>query len=371
MLQFRVTEKASLLADLLSKAMKFAARDFDSVCSGVLLTASKGSLIVTATDTSAGLKIETECKTVGDGRILIPAKQVHDLVATFKGDTEITLKAEERSITVSAGRSEFSFAALDTASFPEVDFDLSAPGTQVPLDSLRESISAVRYAAARPDSAINPLLEGVNFVLSGDKLSACATDNARLATQSISVVKQGGDIEAVLHQRVVEVLGQMSGDTVSVHPQPRRILFTDGKIVGFAQRIEGNYPDVKAVLPNTHEVQLKVKADALLSALKRAQVITDLSHYVEVSVSDSGFGISARSEMGRCSEVVEAASDYLKPFKTGVNCRYLVDAISHLQDPSTVSIKFSGESKPIIIEPESGETMSIVVPMKPAASTAA
>ena len=85
--------------------------------------------------------------------------------------------------------------------------------------------------------------------------------------------------------------------TIMIGSTDTQVVFEAGNTTYVSRRIEGMYPNYKALLPQTCTTTVKIDVDAFSSALKRVAVIAQNNSAVkfDINVEDGTLGLSAIS----------------------------------------------------------------------------
>src|SRR6266545_2881559 len=123
--------------------------------------------------------------------------------------------------------------------------------------------------------------------------------------------------------------------------------------------LEGEFPKVRSLRPDTHSAQAKVPVAALQEVVRRVALVAERATPVRLSFSDDGLVVEAGgSEDARASEAMDCAYSG-EPMTIAFNHQYLLDGLAALDGPVAV-MSFTDAKKPAIVAPatEEGEATS-------------
>src|SRR6266511_3387085 len=191
------------------------------------------------------------------------------------------------------------------------DYEVSS---QVTVDV--HAVAQGAIAAGRDDTL--PLLTGVRVELTGNTLALLATDRYRLAVRELEWRPDdpGVNVAALVPARTLadtaKALGPLGG---SVTVALARGGVGEG-MIGFSgatrrttsRLLEGEFPKVRSLRPDTHSAQAKVPVAALQEVVRRVALVAERATPVRLSFSDDGLVVEAGgSEDARASEAMDCA----------------------------------------------------------------
>lgn len=335
--------------------------------SGVLLEAEGQALSIQATDQQMGLKLAVPQAAIeAAGTILLPAKQLSELLRRISPGETVTVEEGASVVTLSFGRASFELPVLPKDDFPALDFESSEPGQTMSTEALHELLGLVGYAAATRDDSI-PVLQGIQLTLEDSgMLSACASDNFRLAFAQRKVSEQAAPQDVVVRARnLIELLRLMNEEKVTMRCAPRRVFFETADLKAFAQRIDGAFPDHRSLVRDQYPTVVRCDGASLLAAIERAGLLSSPSApQVILSIGEEGIGLRASSaDLGRGSDFV-AAEVSGEGLEIGFNPRFMAEALRTLPGEE-VRLHLTGPESAALLRCEEDTTfIALVLPVK-------
>ncbi len=342
--------------DALADAVAWTAKSLPNrppvpVLAGVLLRVDDGHLTVSGFDyeVSGQVRVQVHADSAGaalvSGRLLaeitraLPAKPVD--VASVGSHVEIT-----------CGSARFTLPTMPVEDYPTLPEMPSTAGT-VDATTFASAVAQVAVAAGRDDTL--PMMTGVRIELEGSTMTLMATDRYRLAMRELPwspddpEVSQQALVPARTLADTAKTLGALGGlVTVALS----RGGAGEG-LIGFASEdrqttsrlLEGDYPKLRSLFPDTHNAQARVKAAALSEVVKRVALVAERSTPVRLSFSDEGVIVEAGgTEDARASEALEC--EYTgEPMVIAFNHQFLLDGLAVLDAPVAV-LSFTNPMKP-------------------------
>lgn len=359
----KITIQRSILLERLSQVSKaVSAKESMPILTGILVDSRADSLRLVGSDTrfSISTVIEDGFEKKEPGAVVLPAKQLLEVVRKMPEKPIDIEVGDGFSTRIKCGSSRVMLPGMDPDVYPEVDGELQE---QFTLDGpeFQRMISSTAFAVSKNETT--PILQGINFKITGGTLTVTATDRHRLS-RYISTVEDGLATEAVVATKPLEAVAQLNTDTVKVGFSKNKAYFQAGEYTYTAWLMEGNYPDTSRIISTTAVITAKVDRDQLLHALDLARITTDNTKVVKLHISEGEIIVSSQGEGGSgMEEVLEADVDG-EELKLAANVEYLISAVKSIRS-DRVELLFSGAMLPIIIQGVGDEKcLFLVLPVR-------
>ncbi len=334
------------------------------ILSGIYLSAREGVLTLRATDMELAIESSVPCNVIIDGEIVLPARYLTDLVRRIPfGDIELAVDERNFTATVHWGRSQYvihGFSPNQFPSLPDVDGASSFVISQVLLkDLLRQTT----FSAGHDES--KPWLTGVLFKLRDTRLTGTATDGVRIAHAATDAENPGGhSFSIIIPSRSLNELGRLlsaeASDNTRVAMTANQVFFDLGKVRVISRLLEGQYPDVMRLVPQTYPTELVVNRTEFMEALERASLIAK-DGAVKVGLSDSKITVTSNTpEVGQVYEEIGAGTLAGEPLDIGFNSKFLVEYLKVLEEPE-FKFQCSGSRNPARLQAVSNPNFTYVV----------
>ena len=338
---------------------------------GILIEAKMPNLcIMTTYDLEKGVRVCMEADVIEVGRAIISASKLSQIVRVMDGQ-DITLTVDDRMCaTIVSGRASHTMTALPAEDFPEIPA-LTTPRGYVASQSLLKSmISKSMYAMGVNDQ--RPVLNGLYFSITGEKLQTVSCDSFKMATcatdAAVSVIEGGKmeDCKFILPNKSVNELYRLLSDkdeeaTVTMYTSRKNIVFSMGDITFFSKLIEGEYIDYNRIIMKNHRIIVHLDRDEMISALEHAALITEekiagsVRSHVRLEIAGNTLKISATSGTGSAYDEMNIEREDVEDLVIAFNNRYLIDSLRAC-DASRVKISMTSPLSSINIEPDDDTT---------------
>jgi DNA polymerase-3 subunit beta len=334
------------------------------VLAGVLLRAEGSELQLAATDMELSLRTSLEAQVEGEGSVVVPGRLLIDL-ARLLPDSEVELehRAEEGVVQLVCGSASYrlhTYSAEDFPRLPEVD---ATQTFTVDAEALLETVAQVSRSASRDES--RPVLTGILARFEPGKLVMAATDSYRLAVKETDLAGSTQELEAIIPARALTELARIAGDATQLElgVQENQVAFRTGDAVLTTRRIDGQFPNVKQLLPEQFEHVVTLPRSELLDVVRRVAVMAQRNSPLRLRFSEGELQVSAQTQ-----DVGEAKEALPAPFtgetlEIGFNPEFLRDGIESVQSDE-VQLKLISPLRPGLIQGESDDYSYLIMPIR-------
>lgn len=311
---------------------------------GILLQTEGDILRATASNLDLTIAAEDGAVVNEDGKILVPGKQIIDLVRALPdGDVDIAVEGTRCVVRYAGGVARLPIMTAAIRGKRRVDYIQT-----VSLDAaiLREMVEAVAPFATTTN--VRPILEGVHLDI-GSYITATATDGYRIAHVAITDRPTSGlRAKATIPAGILrDAVRGLDGAATLAITDNRARLEANG-VTAWVRIIDGQYPDLSPWLTTNCPHRVTAARTALEGAIRRVAPFgehPDKVQVVALTVDDEGITVSAKSDTGEGEERIpaEVEGGALKVlFRAG----YLLDGL-RLIGGDTVTLEFGGALAPM------------------------
>lgn len=280
-LQFKADGKA-LLAALLPLGGIAPLRSPRPILSHIRLASSRKGLELSATDLDMWVTAKTGVPG-GEGALAVPAEAFLQIVREA-GEAEVSVSSREAGGALfEVGKDRYEVACLPAEEFPACAEKVDGPKWGLPGGVLPKLLKRTSFAAARERTRY--ALNGVYWSSDGGELELVATDGRRLALARAKV-KGNGKASGILPLRTAAQISQFAEEPLSVVVGERAVeLKTASGSPEFtlvSRLMEGQYPSYRSVIPKDYPNVALAKAPELLTAFRRAALLSQESRAVRL-----------------------------------------------------------------------------------------
>lgn len=366
--------RLSCLQENLAKGLSITGRAVPSrttmpILSNILLATDHGQLRLAATNMELSIVHWVGARVETDGELTVPARSFIDLVNSLPPD-QVDLRVEESSLSLalSCGTVKASFRGISAEEFPLVPEPREDDGFSVEAADLRTGLIQVTFAASADES--HPVLTGVLAEFEGETMTLAAADGFRLSLRRIPLIHPiptpfSVIVPARALSELLRILGGLEEPVrvSTTHPH-NQILFQMPDTVLNSQLIDGNFPDVRRIIPSGYKTRVVLGREELLQACKRAAIFArDVANIVTISVEPGEIVVSADSAEAGQGSTRLAASVEGNDLEIAFNVRFLIDVLSALNTPQ-VALEMNSPTNPGVIRAVGDDAfVHVVMPM--------
>ncbi|MBH0170131.1 DNA polymerase III subunit beta [Fictibacillus sp. 18YEL24] len=264
----------------------------------------------------------------------------------IEGDDKTVVKVRSGNIFTQLN----AFRSDEYPQLPEID---QTKSIGMDANELKETIKQTVFATAKNET--RPVLTGVHFTFSNNKLTAVATNSQRLASRINEVHVKEETSFIVPSSSLNELVKQISdySGIVKMYSADGYILFETDEISLYSRLISGQYPNTSKLIPNEQKTVLSLNKERFVKGIERACLFAGewKNNNIMLSIKDHKLCISSgSSEMGSIQELQEIkdlSGD--EDLKISIDGYFLKEALHTIMDEE-INIKFNGSMRPIVIE---------------------
>lgn len=352
-----------------------ATRSTLPVLSNIYMGTENGMIKLAATNLEIGITTWIEAKVEENGATTLPAKTIADLVNQSPPE-RITLELETRNqdLHYRCAAVDSTIKGIDANEFPIIPTGHDGQRVVVAAPLFKEMIEQVAFAAATDET--RPILTGVMLRFDADRITLAAADGFRLSVRSAHLESGAAQTTTVIvPARTMSEVGRVLGDSennveIIITRDRNQILFHVDNVDVVSQLIEGSFPDVQRLIPQSYATRTTVDTGQLLKATRRAYIFArDAANILRMRISDTEPGMpgtltlqAEASEVGGNVEELVASIEG-KAMEAAFNAKYLMDVLNVMRAPQVV-IETTSSSTPGVIRPVGGDSfVHVIMPM--------
>ena len=356
--------RSELVAKLGVVSRAVSTRTAVQILSGILLRAQGGGLELAATDMELSLRSSLEAQVEDEGAVVVQGRLLVELARLLpENDVQIEHRAEEGIVEVTCGTASYRLHTYSAEDFPRLPEVEAAPLHGVDAEALIATVAQVSRAASRDES--RPVLTGILVQFEGEKLVMAATDSYRLSVKETQLNSPAPSLEAIIPARALTELGRIAAGEgeleIGVHEN--QVVFRVGDVVLTTRRIDGQFVNVKQLIPETFEHVVTMPRAELLDVVRRVSVMAQRNSPLRLQFGDGELRVSARTQdVGEATESMPVAysGDALE---IGFNPEFLRDGIESVQTDD-VQLKLISPLRPGLIQGEGDDFSYLIMPIR-------
>lgn len=323
------------------------------ILQGVRIVAdTSGELQLSTFDYEVSAQIHLEAEVEESGEVLVQGRMLSDIVRALP-NKDVSVALEGTKLQVRCGSARFALATLPVEEYPQLPAMPPVAGT-VGADVFSEAISQVTVAASKDDTL--PLLTGVKVEISGETMTLMATDRYRLALREITwnPATPGTELTALVRGRTLHEVARSlaTGGSVEIALEEdaaaNLIGFEAGGRRTTSTLVDGDYPPVRRLFPETSAITAVVATGPLIDAVKRVSLVAERNTPVRLSFTEGQVALEAGAgDDAQASEVLEASLEG-EDLVVGFNSGFLLDGLGAL-GTEFARLTFTDSIKPAVM----------------------
>jgi DNA polymerase-3 subunit beta len=354
--------------DALSEALQTVQRGVSSrpgipALTGVRMEGVEGGeLTLMTTDLEVSARLSIEVQVQEPGLALVPARLVGDTVKSLS-DAPVDFETDQHQARLRCAAYEGTLRLLPVEDFPTLQ---EPSGIRIGVEAGRfaEAVSQVGRAASRDEA--RPVLTGVLLEVSREGVVLVATDSYRLSIREL-VASAEAEAKAIVPERALTEAGRAASadekGSVELFVDDSQVSFQIGGLMLTSRLIEGEFPNYRQLLPETHESRLEVSRQQLLDAVRRVGLLARDTTPVRLEFNALGVKLSSSSpDLGQAVETVEARYEG-EDLTVAFNPQYLADGLT-AANGDTVRIDVRDGLKPGVVRGDGDEFTYLVMPVR-------
>jgi DNA polymerase III subunit beta len=356
-------DRDELAAGLQLVSRAASSRGTVQVLGGVGIRAADGLLELEATDMELSLRTTVSATVEGEGALVVPAKLLGDIVRLLpSGAVTLAHRPEDGVATIEAGAYSSRlnvFAVEDFPRLPSVDVPLQ----EIDAAALLDTVQRVSRAASRDES--RPVLTGILAQFEGSKLTMAATDSYRMSVKETELESGGPELEAIIPARALDELSRVAAgaEKVQLGVNENHVIFGAGDAWLTTRRIDGQFPNVAQLRPESFEVALELDRGELLDAVRRAAVMAQRNTPLRLRFSEGELTISAQSQdVGETRESL-AVRYSGEPLEIGFNAEFLREGLESVT-ASEVKLELINPLRPGLLSADGDSFWYLIMPIR-------
>lgn len=341
--------------DVLTEAVSWAARSLSPrppvpVLSGLLLKAEAGTLSLASFDYEISARLQIPADISEEGTILVSGRLLADICRSLPA-APVDVETDGSKVTLTCRSSRFHLATMPVSDYPELPALPEVSGT-VDGEAFAQAVSQVIIASSKDDTL--PILTGVKMEIEGDLITLLATDRYRLALREIrwnpstANISTGALVKAKTLSEVAKTLGSSGNINIALSENSELIGFESGGRRTTSLLVDGDYPKIRSLFPDTTPIHATVETHALAEAVRRVSLVAERNTPVRLIFTDGQLTLDAGTgEDAQASENLEATL-VGEEITVAFNPHYLSEGLNAF-DSKYVRFSFTSAPKPAML----------------------
>lgn len=320
------------------------------VLAGIKIEAERaGTVRLSSFDYEVSARGEISANVVAEGTALVSGRLLKE-ISNALPNKPVEFSLEGTKVIVMCGASKFTLATMPVDQFPNLPEFPAQSGT-VDGGELLQAVTQVSSASSRDETL--PILTGIRMEIEGSTISLLATDRYRLALRELTWKPDAPSFSSVALIRakmLVESARALGAGEVQVAlstgEETKLVGFASGGLITTSLLMDGEYPPVRRLFPESSPITALVKTSELIDATRRVSLVAERNSSVRLAFSEGEVVLDAgQTEDAQASEAIEATIEGGE-ITVAFNPHYLLDGLTAMMT-DYVRLSFTQETKPV------------------------
>ena len=339
--------------DLLSSLQVLQRVAGEQDTANVLIWAEGSTIECMATGTDIGMRMKVDGTVEEEGRILVPAEELVNIIKTWPAERPIGLATiTDDRVEIASGDSTRKIVGFPDKAFPQLP-SVDAAAFAIDGEMLRSVLHKTRFAAPTKEDR-RPYLNGLYFNLLEDRTEVAATDAIQFALAQCEPLQLSDRNDGfIVPLKAVQEIERTFSDSaeIKISRVDDQILFADDQATLTTQLVDGEYPDYSHITSQSFDGRVVVAKESMLRAARKISAVANPKFpAICLEIDTQQIRISPRTDEPNAEHETLAVESGTGSIRIGVDARLLIEALSHIGTES-VSLEFASPLKPIAVKP--------------------
>lgn len=344
--------------------------DTSPILSNIFIHAAGDTIECMATDTEIGIRMKVEGTVREEGRIVISAQKLADIVKGWQSEKPINLATTASGrIEISGGNGVHKNVKISDEEFPNLPA-VDDKAIAIDGDSLRSVLDKTKYAVPTDEEKIKRLPKGLYFNLFNDRTEVVATDGLQLALAHCEPFNLSDDSDGfIVPLKAVQEIERTFGNSpeIKIARIENQILFADDHVTLTTKLINADYPQYQQILRSSYDGRVVVKKEPFLNVVREVALLSNPKFpSVFLDIDEQKIRISPKLSAPdeECETV--AVDSGVGSVNIRLISRMLTEALEHIRTEA-FALEFSSTVLPVVIKPideDEEAQICIMAPMR-------
>ncbi|MEX3611441.1 DNA polymerase III subunit beta [Rothia sp. LK2588] len=307
--------KFTIDREALTDAVSWTARSLSPrppvpVLSGLLIKAEAGEVTIASFDYETSAKLHVSADISEEGTTLVSGRLLAEICRSLPKQADVVVETNDSKLHLNCGAANFNLSTMPVGDYPDLPGLPAVSGT-VEGSEFARAVTQVAVAASKDDTL--PILTGVRMEIEGDTITLLATDRYRLAMRELKWNPTEADIStaALVKAKTITEVAKTLGGAGQLD-----IALSDAhELIGFESEnrrttsllVDGEYPKIRALFPESTPIHAIVRTSDLLEAVRRVSLVAERNTPVRLAFTQGQVTLDAGTgEDAQASETLHA-----------------------------------------------------------------
>lgn len=282
------------------------------------------------------IHMDVEGEVFEEGAVVLDAKLLSGIVSSLKD--ELTFETVGNECIVSCGKKNYKLPIIPPDSFPMGKYDDFSESIEIP--NFRHLVDNTTFAISSNETT-NHTMTALCLNTNG---SMAGLENFRIAVNYFE--GNGKDKELLIPAKHLKNVP----DSVKLSYNDKAVKIEGDGYTSYILLLDGKFFDYAKMLHTNDTTVIKVNREEYIAALKTLSLFISTDRKPVVHTIKDSLNLDVISISGKGNEEIEIERTG-EDLEIGFNPKYLIDALSHIDD-DVVTIRFSDAKSPALIDGE-------------------
>ena len=364
-MKFNVSS-SKLFAQLQAVSRVIAAKNSLQILEAVLFDLEGDVLTLTASDSETTIRTSLTVEDAqGAGKVAVGGKLLLETLKEFS-EQPLTFQIDEQNygLNITSANGTYSLVGANGLEYPEMPVEEGDNTFSMPANALLDAINKTIFCTA--DDELRPVMNGIYFDLSEEKIALVATDAHRLVRYINKGVKGSQSVSFILPKKPAQLLKQVlqkEAEEVKVTFGQKNAKFEFGTTVIVCRQIEGRFPNYNAVIPQNNTNKVLVDRQTIVNACKRVAVFANTgTSLLKLALSENQIKISAQDiDFSTSAEEIIPCDYNGMPMAIGFKAPFLIEILSNIASQDVVLQLADPARAGLILPAENDEGQDLLI----------
>ena len=349
------------------------------ILTGIKLEATDNDLYMTSSNTDISVEVlinDSSLKIDEAGKTVIFGKTFIDVIRKCNSKKVNLYLDDKKSLVIKADRSEFNLNIMDYSDYPNIDFVTLMNPLEFSAEEFKKIVRETVFSTSQSEK--KPILTGVNFNNTDNKLVITATDSFRLS-QKIVELNDYQNFNITIPAKSLDEMARVLDnydENVNFYFAPNKLLLKYKNVLFQTRLLDGNYPDTSRIIPSSFPIVLRFNRDELIDAVDRVSILSprDKEKDKEITYSiiklviknDRIIELSTNNSFtgNAKEEIIPTDIEATNSISIGFSARYFIEALRSFMS-TEITMSLSGEVRPFIIKGDYDNNLTqLILPVR-------
>ena len=295
-----------------------------------------GKVMLIGNNLEAALGVMIPANIIESGTAVLPSRKFYEMVREMPDGSTFTLKIDEKyKISIEYPYGNYRLYGLDPDEFPRIP-EVTEVNSKIEGHALTSLLSNTLFAA--PVGDVNYALNGINFDIDSNGITACGAESRRIAVAETKAIADQDEepISFIVPSTSARELQNIFADSEEVYYllNEGRLVVTDKDSIFITSLIDGSFPDYKRIISAVYDNKIFINKDSLIRAIRRVDLVADPNTLsILVIIKGETLTLQVKTpDIGEANTVTELREPFEgKPTVFRFHSKMLIDGLSQIK----------------------------------------